>query len=188
MVKEVVNVAIDKTDSNKRVVYLSSANMNYKMSEANGTKLKALGKLGFNADVVVGVDGYQYYTGLLRKVQRTIDGFEPDTLNFPGYRAIGGTIELLPPLVTRVQLAMRVTTNNGVNLSEIERDIASTVIQYINNLGVGEDVILAELTVKIMGVKGVAAVTFTTPDPSQERIVVDDISKAFIEITDISIA
>ena len=188
MIKKITNVAVDAADGNLRVVHLSPPDMGYKISQANGSKLSSLGKLGFEVGTVNGIDGYQYYTGLMGKVQKTLDGYEPDALNFPGYRAVGGSIELLPPLIKRIQLAMQITTNLGVNISEIEQNIVSAVVQYINNLGVGQDVILSEITVQIMGVTGVAAVTFTTPAASQERIGVDDISKAYIETQDISIA
>jgi hypothetical protein len=31
-----------------------------------------------NTDVTTGIDGYLYYTGLLRRVQRIVDGYEPE--------------------------------------------------------------------------------------------------------------
>jgi uncharacterized phage protein gp47/JayE len=125
---------------------------------------------------------------LLRRVQRTVDGFEPDSSNFPGRRAVGGLIEILPPLIKQISLAINVTTNEGVNLGEITNNIKSTIITYVNGLGVGEDVILSEIIATIMQIKGVAAVTFTTPVPSTERISIADNEKATITPDNIGIA
>lgn len=187
-IRQVVHTAIDENDEAKRVVFLTPANRTEKFSESNKTLLSALGKIGYSTDVTSGIDGYTFYTGLLRTVQRVIDGFEPDPENFPGRRAIGGIIEILPPLVRRVAISVDITTNEGVNISEISNEIKSTVINYIDSLGVGEDVILSEIIARIMIIKGIAAVTFVIPEPATERISVADDEKAFIVSSDISIA
>jgi uncharacterized phage protein gp47/JayE len=124
----------------------------------------------------------------LRKVQRIIDGFEPDSVNYPGRRAVGGLIEVLPPLPRRVSIAIDVTTQDGVNLSEITDEITSTIINYISGLGVGEDVILSDIIVRVKNIDGVLAVTFITPNPSEERISISSDEKAFVENSDISVA
>ena len=188
LTKEITHMAIDELNGNQRIYYLTPANYSYKMSQANGTKISSMGKLGYDNDVATGIDGYLYYVGVMRKVQRIIDGFEPDASNYPGKRAVGSSIELLPPLIRKVQVALQVSTNEGVNLNEITNDIVSTIIIYVNNLGVGQDVILSEIITRVMSIKGVAAVTFTYPEPSEERIAISDIEKALIENSDISIA
>jgi len=167
---------------------LSPGNRAYKWSQSNVTGLSALGKMNYSQDVVTGVDGYLYYTGLLRKVQRIIDGFEPDPTNFPGRKAVGSLIETLPPLPRRVTVAIDVTTRDGVNLSEISDEITSAIINYVFDLGVGEDVILSDIIVRVKNIDGVAAVTFIIPEPSEERIAISSNEKAFIESDDISIA
>ena len=146
------------------------------------------GKLGYNTDVTVGIDGYIYYTGLLRKAQRVVDGFEPDPENYPGRRAVGGAIEILPPLIKKISIELNVTTNEGVNLGDISSSIKSSVIQYVQGLGVGEDVILSQIVASIMQIKGVAAVTFVYPVPSTERITISDNEKASISTDSIGIS
>lgn len=188
LVKEIRHIAIDEFDPNRRVIYLHPSNFSEKLSQMHGTKIRSTGKMGYSSDVVTGIDGYLYYTGLMRKVQRIVDGFEPDAANYPGRRAVGSSIELLPPLIRRVKMSLEVTTNEGVNLNEISNDIVSTIIGYVAGLGVGRDVILSEVIVQVMSIRGVAAVTFTQPTPSQERIPISDMEKAFIESSDISIA
>lgn len=187
-IKQIHHVAIDEFNPDRRLVYLTPGNRAYKWSQSNVTKISALGKMNYSTDVVTGVDGYLYYTGLLRKVQRIIDGFEPDATNFPGRKAVGSLIETLPPLPRRVTIAVDVTTQDGVNLSEISDEITSAIINYVQDLGVGEDVILSDIIVRVKNIDGVQAVTFITPEPSEERVPISSNEKAFIEADDISIA
>ena len=187
-IKLVAHAAIDDFNSERRKVYLTPGNRDYKWSQTNGTFMAALGKIGYDDNIVTGIDGYSFYTGLLRTVQRTIDGFEPDEVTFPGLKAVGSLIETLPPLFRRVSIVVDVTTKDGVNLSEITDEIKSTIVNAISNLGVGEDVILADIIVRVMSIEGVAAVTFVTPEPTEERISIASNEKALIESNDVSIA
>ena len=187
-IRQIHHIAIDEFNPDRRIVYLSPGNRSYKWSQSNVTSVSALGKMNYSQDVVTGIDGYLYYTGLLRKVQRIIDGFEPDPTNYPGRKAVGSLIEILPPLPRRVEIAIDVTTKDGVNLSEISDEITSAIINYVSDLGVGEDVILSDIIVRVKNIDGVAAVTFITPEPSEERIPISSNEKAFIEADDISIA
>ena len=187
-IRQIVHSAIDENDNSKRTIYMTPANRAEKFSESNRTLVSAIGKIGYSTDVTSGIDGYTFYTGLLRTVQRTIDGFEPDPTNFPGRRGVGGLIETIPPLIRRVQIAVDTTTNEGVNISEISNEIKAAIINYIDSLGVGDDVILSEIIARIMVIKGILAVTFVVPEPSTERISIADDEKAFIVTSDISIA
>ena len=187
-IRQVEHHIIDQFDADKRSYYLFPPGKEEKLGQAFGTTITPIGKLDYQSDVVTGVDGYTYYTGLLRTVQRIIDGYEPDRSNFPGRRAVGGVIEILPPLIRRVIVSIDITTNEGVNINEISNDIVSAIINYVSNLGVGEDVIMAEIIVAVMDIKGVAAVTFNVPSPDTERISIADDEKAFIEINDISVS
>ena len=187
-IKKIDHIAIDEFDSEKRIVYLTPGNRAAKWSQSNVSCITALGKMSYSESITTGIDGYLYYTGLLRKVQRIIDGFEPDPVSFPGIKGVGSLIEVLPPLPRRVTVAIDVTTQDGVNLSEISDEITSVIISYVSDLGVGEDVILSDIIVRAKNIDGVTAVTFITPEPTEERIAISSDEKAFIESTDISIA
>jgi len=187
-IKQVHSVSIDEINEDRRLVYLTPGNRTYKWSQSNVSSVAALGKIGYNQDIVTGIDGYLYYTGLLRKVQRIIDGYEPDPTNYPGRKAVGSAIEVLPPLPRRVSIGVDITTSNGVNLSEISDEITSVIINYVSDLGVGEDVILSDIIVRVKSIDGVLAVTFITPEPSEERISISSDEKAFVESSDVSIA
>lgn len=187
-IRKIEHVALDDLNSNRRSLYITPHNRSYKFTDSNLTSITSMGKLGYSTDVTTGIDGYLYYTGLLRRVQRIIDGYEPDADNFPGRRAVGGLIETLPPLNKKISVTIDVTTDEGVNLGDISSNIKSVIINYVSTLGVGEDVILSEITAAVMQIRGVGAVTFTNPAPSTERITIADNEKATINPSDIGIA
>ncbi len=186
-IREVYHTAIDPLNENRRIVYLSGGDRDYKWNENNSSFISSVGKIGYDNSIVVGIDGYKYYTGLLRKVQRIVDGFDPDSSSFPGRKAVGSAIEVLPPIPVKVSISVDITTQDGVNLSEITDEIASAIISYVSNLGVGEDVILSDIIVRIKNIVGVEAVTFVSPTPNNERISISEGEKAFIQPSDISI-
>jgi hypothetical protein len=187
-IKQIAHVAIDELNEERRVLYLTPGDRDYKWNQTNSSGIVPVGKIGYSEDITTGVDGYLYYTGLLRKVQRIVDGFEPDQISFPGRKAVGSLIEVLPPLPRRVKITIDVTTEDGVNLSEISDEITSVVINYISDLGVGEDVILSDVIVRVKNIEGVSAVTFVEPSCDEERVSISSDEKAFSEVSDISIA
>ncbi|MDQ6989355.1 MAG: hypothetical protein Q9M19_05680 [Mariprofundaceae bacterium] len=187
-IRQVDHITWDETDANKKVVSLTPGNRSYRYSRTNGTQISPIGKFDYEEGIVGGIDGYKYYTGLLRTVQRIVDGFEPDPITYPGRRAIGGVVETLPPLINSIILSINVTTNEGINLNEISANIKSGIIDYVDNLGVGEDVILAEIIVTVMGITGVEAATMSIPSPENERVAISDNQKAFVDPNNISIA
>jgi len=187
--RRVEHTSVDPFNDNRRSVYLVPAVRVDKTSQSYGTQLVPTGKLGYTTDVTAGIDGYTYYTGLMRTVQRIVDGFEPDAVSYPGRRAIGGSIETMASLIKKITMILQVTTNEGVNLNDISDDIKSAVINYIGSLGVGQDVILAEAVVRIMGITGVEAVVVSAPLATVEgRIPVSDNERAYIQPDNISVA
>lgn len=179
-IRQIYNAVIDDTNKERRSLYLSPASRSYKFSAANNTSVNHMGKLGYSTELNAGIDGYLYYTGLLQRAQRTVDGYEPDIDTFPGRRGVGSAIEILPPLNRRISISIDVTTKDGTNLSDISNNIKSTIINYVDGLGVGQDVILSEIIAAVMDIRGVAAVTFTNPVPSTERIFIASNEKATI--------
>jgi hypothetical protein len=124
----------------------------------------------------------------MRTVQRVIDGFEPEISTYPGRRALGSRIEVMPPITVEISLILNITTRYGVNLTDVISDAKSVIVQYVNGLGVGDDVILSEVITRVMSIYGVEAVTFTTPSPSEERIFILSDQKALTKPELISIS
>jgi len=187
-IREVTHTVLDDTSSNLRSVYIYPYSRSYKFTPANFTSITHMGKLGYGNNTVIGIDGYTYYTGLLQKVQRIVDGYEPDAADFPGQRAVGSAIETLPPLPFQVNLALTVITNAGVNLGDVSNNIKSAIIDYVEGLAVGAPIIMSQIIADIQPIKGVASVVFTNPVPSTQSIVLSSNEKAIIAANNISIA
>lgn len=146
--------------------------------------IRDLNGLNFNTTQVEGIDGYKYLTGLIQLAQFTIDGLDRDPTNFPGIGAAGTQFEVLPPVLVKLQLILDVTTVEGVSLSSVSSAVLSAVSEYINSLGVGEDVILSEIIAAAQGVDGVFDVEVSN---FEDNIVIADGELARIDDEDLTI-
>lgn len=186
--KQVANFAVDPADSQSSILYLHPATNAHKMSNAYNTSIAPTQKFEFPSDVAIGVDGYKYFTGLLATVQKTVDGYDPDPINYPGYKAAGTQIEIVPPLVKAITVNVVVKPRGGINLSALSDSIKASILNYVNGLGVGDDVIISEITAAVMSVEGVQSATLFDPSPTEERIVVQDNEKTVISIDNITVS
>lgn len=127
--------------------------------------------LGFSTSVFRGLQGYQYYTGLLALVHKTIYGDDTDLTSFPGVGAAGIDFEILAPTVEEISFNLDVTLAEGISLSSVEDEIRSAITGYVNSLGVGEDVIIEEVRARVIRVNNVRDVVLSIP--SSNVIVAD---------------
>jgi uncharacterized phage protein gp47/JayE len=97
-------------------------------------------------------------------------------------------IETVPPLIKSVSVNVIVKTKGGINISTVSDSIKSSVLNYIKSLGVGEDIIVSEITAAVMSVEGVESATLFSPTPTTERIVIQDNEKAVINIDQITVS
>lgn len=186
--RKVVNFAIDPTSNQNAIIYLEPATNYHKISNSFNTSITPVQKFGFSSDVAIGVDGYRYYTGLLATVQKVVDGYDPDPVNYPGYKAAGTQIETVPPLIKSLLVNVIVKTSNGINVNTVSDSIKSSILNYIKNLGVGADIIISEITAAVMSVEGIESATLFDPLPTVERIVIQDNEKAVISIDQITVS
>lgn len=97
----------------------------------------------------------------LQEVQDIIDG--TGTESNPGYRAAGVNVEVVAPSIVTQNVAVTVTVGSGIDLDQLEVDINTALTNYINTLGVGDDIIYSELIAAVMSVYGVVDCDVTTP-------------------------
>jgi uncharacterized phage protein gp47/JayE len=129
--------------------------------QISGGKANAL--LNFDTEVFRGLQGYNYYTGLLALTHKTIYGDDQDLVSFPGVGAAGITFQVLAPTVKELNINVDVTLTEGVSLASLENSIKSAITGYINNLGVGEDVIIEEIRAAVIKINGVEDVVLNSP-------------------------
>jgi uncharacterized phage protein gp47/JayE len=121
-------------------------------------------------------------------VQYIVDGYEPDIQDYGGQRATGAIIETLPPLPYEFSCSLTITTNSGVNLSDVSNNVQSTVINYIESLNVGQAIILSQIVANVMQVSGVQSVNITSPTSATQIITLLPNEKAITSANNISVA
>ena len=187
--RQVIMVAPKPTDPTNRALLVVSPGTDLGLiNEGQGAKISFPNRLGFGTDPVPGVNGYNYWTGLLRKVSRIISGYAPDSATYPGVAAAGIDIDPRPPQINQVALALIVKTSRGVSLQAISDTIKSAIEGYVNSLGLGQAVILSEVVKLVQTVPGVDSCVLTSPLPSTERITVGDSAVPRISATAITLS
>jgi len=119
--------------------------------------------LQFPTAISKGVDGYRYFTNLLQLVQQTVDGKIDDPENFPGLRAAGVQIEVAEPVSVLVTIEIDITMSEGFTVVGAENDIKSAISAYINNLKVGQDVVISEVICAVQDLLEVSDVQMISP-------------------------
>ena len=133
------------------------------------------------------VSGYQYYTGVIAEAQKVVDGDIDDRLNYPGWRAAGVDVRVLPPTVRQRAVTARLTVLEGFERTTVVSDAETAVSDYINNLGISGDVIYHELVERVMGVDGVYDITLLL-DGAESNVTIDDHEIARITALNIDVA
>lgn len=142
-----------------QIASLSSGSSGYvQVSGGNANDL-----LGFDTSLLRGLYGYNYYIGLIKIVHSTIYGDDTDLVTYPGVGAAGIDFEILPPTIQEVTVSLQVTLVKDVSISQVENEIKSAITGYINNLDIGEDVILEKIRTQVMQVRNVTDVVAVSP-------------------------
>ncbi len=101
-------------------------------------------------------------TAKITEVQGVIDG--DGTSENPGYRAAGVNVVVAKPgVVTQAVTAVVTAITSGVDITQLVADVKTAIIDYVNGLGIGSDIIHAELVAAAMGVFGVFDCVFSAP-------------------------
>ena len=126
---------------------------------------------GVTTDAVV-VASYTHYTGLLFEVQRVINGDPDDEVFFPGIKAAGVIVNVDTPTIRRITVSMSIAVEAGFSEIDLAPLVVEAVENYISGLGIGDDVIVAEIIDRAMGVTGMFNVTVT--EPSSDVVILED--------------
>jgi len=119
--------------------------------------------LGFSTDLYQGLQGYQYYTGLLKLGHRTIYGDDTDLVSYPGIGAAGIKFIFLAPTVSESSININVTLKESISIASLENEIKSAITGYLNNLGIGDDVIIEEIKSRVLQISGITDVVLNSP-------------------------
>jgi len=106
---------------------------------------------------------YTYFSGLIADVQEVIDGNPNDRVDFPGIRAAGILVRVLTPVVRSIAVSATLTIASGNDVTTMQNNVTTAITNYINNLGIGANVVRSELIAVIMNVPGMVDVNVTIP-------------------------
>lgn len=119
--------------------------------------------LNFDTDLIKGAATYNYWTGLLKLVSKTVYGDDEDLVSFGGIGAAGIVFQILAPTVNELVIEVDVTFLEGISAAALENEIKSQITSVVNSLGVGEDLIIEKVRAAVIGITGVGDVSLTSP-------------------------
>lgn len=174
--------SIDPKNTENSQLYLAPAKSYQKISNALGTEIACVHKLGYEIAPKTGVDGYKIFGGLIREAQRTVDGVPTSISRYPGIKATGTDVSVLPPIPRSIAVTFRVRTRDGISINTIAAVVRSAVASFVGGLGLGQAVILSELIGLVQDIPGVNSVEIieTLPLAVDGRIPVADNEKAVV--------
>jgi uncharacterized phage protein gp47/JayE len=106
---------------------------------------------------------YTYYTGLVALAQKVLNGDPDDSTNYPGVVAAGVIVHVDTPTIRRITVTATVTRASGFDDADVKSDVQLVLERYIDGLSIGQNVILAEMIERAMGVDGVENFKILTP-------------------------
>ena len=150
---------VSATDRGRRIQISSLMEGSAGFVEVTGGVMNNL--VMFSTAANRGLQGYNYYTGLLALVHNTIYGDDTDLITFPGVGAAGINFQVIAPTVTEIILGLDVTLQEGISIAAVENEVNTAITGYVNGLGVGEDVIVEELRARTIRINGITDVVIT---------------------------
>jgi hypothetical protein len=166
LIKQILSIAPNQVDGSLYDVKFTTGGLYNRIGATPGSVLTVLDKLAFPAGVNTGVDGYQHTIGLIAEVNKVIAGDPSDDATYPGVAAAGATVNVLGPLVKRIQVTLSVRIRSGASTQDIAARVKSAVASVINKTGIGQPIALSDLTTAAGKVGGVVSVVMISPAAS----------------------
>lgn len=117
---------------------------------------------------------YNYWSGLIQEVQYRLDGRGSNKVRWPGGRAAGARMYVLPPTIVAPALQVTVIVAQGYTAADVRTRVQNDVISHVNDGGIGDDVVIAELVDLAMDVVGVENVPISGLNPTADIPIADD--------------
>lgn len=137
-----------------------TAGTDYYFNETTGW-LEYVG--GLSAGDALRVLRYDYYRGLIQRVQEFVNGSLVDKVNLPGVRAGGVKVLVTFPRPKKIlDIRAGISVVDGRE-SEVGPLVQDEISRYLSGLAVGDDVIQAELVERAMSVPNMFNIKFTFP-------------------------
>tara|TARA_R100001082_G_scaffold107344_1_gene81113 strand:- start:3730 stop:5700 length:1971 start_codon:yes stop_codon:yes gene_type:complete len=156
-------IALNKTFPTLGNAKLLVENTDYLLNKGTGQIEFLQGKIPEEGTAIFA--RYTVFTGLVKTAQSTLDGNLDDVANFPGVRSAGVKVLVRPALNADISVSMDLSIDSEItNFETASFLVGQFVTSYINNLGIGQAVILAEIIERAMSVEGVTNVKILSPE------------------------
>ena len=119
------------------------------------------------------VSNHVFYTNLIARVQKVLEGDINDSNSFPGVKAAGIFLSVETPLRLEVTVVASISAEDGFSEGDLAPLVKDAMEAYINSRGIGEDIIRSKLIDVAFNVEGVRDVTISDP-PSNNIVVLDN--------------
>jgi len=106
---------------------------------------------------------YLYSSGLSAFVQRSVNGDPADFNDFPGYRAAGSQVLVAVPTTQAQAFVILVVPARGFTVTQVTSSVQVAVETYVNALGIGDDIVIAEVITTVMALPGISDTQVLTP-------------------------
>lgn len=159
----ILSIAPNQDNGSYADIALDTAEGIARVSAAGGTVLTALDKLTFPSGVWLGVDGYGYDTGLLGLAAKVVYGDKDDEATYPGYAAHGADIVFAGPNVKRIQLALALRVQSGLEGDDLADRVRAAVAAVINRTPTSKPVSIGDIIAAAQQVTGVIAASPIRP-------------------------
>jgi len=97
---------------------------------------------------------YRFYTGLIREVQKVIDGDPSNRVQYPGVRASGIQVVVLAAAAIFQTIDASISVLSGFDPDVVAASVVEVLQDYVNTLNIGADVIVSEIIERAMSVTG----------------------------------
>lgn len=149
---------------------LLSPNVDYVLNKGTG-EFSIIDTAGLGLDTEV-IAAYSYYTNLIAEVQKVLEGFEDDSVNYPGVKAAGVFLTVEAPSSKRVTVTLSITAETTFVETDLAPLVQTAVEDYIRGLKIGNDVIRSRITDAAHDVQGVRSVSVL--EPASDIIVLEN--------------
>lgn len=112
------------------------------------------------------IKDYQVYSGFLAELQKAVNGDVSDPVNFPGWKAEGVRVRVLPPTVEYVSLEVHVVPVQYADLATLQAQVTNILVTFCSNLGPGEPLYMSSLNAAVRELPDVLNVQFFNTDGS----------------------
>lgn len=172
-------------------IKLDSSTRSELISEAYGTSLTAINKLGLATSTAMGSDAYVYHTGLIAEASKIVFGDESDPVRYPGIATAGASYLIDGAVRKRIKMAVVIRTLSGATSETIRTQVQSAIAAAINRSPHGKSISISSLVTAAGRVNGVRSVAVASPvySTTSDLLTVQPHEKAYVfALSDISVS